>query len=275
MIKFPDIDPVIFRISEHLAITWYSMSYVVGILLGWFFAKKIIIIKNNNIINYNKNINQITPNMMDDFVNWIIFGIIIGGRLGYVIFYDPIKYLQDPIDILKTYEGGMSFHGGILGYIISSYIFAIRRNVSFLALTDISSLVAPIAIGFGRIANFINAELYGRVTDVSWGVVFPNSDLLPRHPSQLYEALLEGLLLLVIVNYCAFKKQLLEKVGVISAIFLIFYSLFRIIIEFYREPDIQIGFIIQKFTLGQLLSIPMFITGCIIMIQSFVKQKSK
>lgn len=256
MLSFPDINPIILPLGP-LAISWYSLSYVVGILIGWRYAIRVV--KANDL--------GISPKNLDDFVSWVIIGIIIGGRLGYILFYDPAKYFSHPIEILKTYEGGMSFHGGIIGYITAAYLFSKKNNIHFLSLTDISAIVCPVTLMLGRIANFINAELYGRVTDVPWGVVFPGT-IEPRHPSQLYEAFCEGLLLIIILGFCANKTSALLKRGLISSLFLIFYSIFRIIIEFFREPDIQIGFIVGDFTMGQLLCLPMLIVGIILMIKT-------
>lgn len=250
MLDFPDINPIIVSFGP-LAISWYSLSYVVGILLGWFYSLKLI--ENSST--------TITKKNIDDYITWAIIGVIVGGRLGYVIFYDPIKYFSYPISILKTYEGGMSFHGGMIGYIIAALWFSKRNKISFLSLMDLSAACVPIALFLGRIANFINAELYGRITDVPWAFIFPGSDGMPRHPSQLYEALLEGIVLFSILAILAFKFNCLKKKGVFSRLFLIFYSIFRIIVEFYRQPDIQIGFLAEMFTMGQVLCIPMLLVG--------------
>ena len=214
MLEFPNINPVIISFGS-LAISWYSLSYVAGILLGWLYALKLIKL-------YDKP--KITAKNIDDFISWAIIGIIIGGRLGYVLLYDPVRYFSDPIEIVKTYEGGMSFHGGIAGYVIASAIFTYRNKINFLALTDLSASVAPIALFLGRIANFIKPELYGRVTDVSWSFIFPNSDGLPRHPSQLYEAFLEGIVLFFILLIATAKFKALSKNGLLSGLFLVFYS---------------------------------------------------
>jgi phosphatidylglycerol:prolipoprotein diacylglycerol transferase len=247
---FPNIDPIIVSFGS-LAVTWYSLSYVVGILIGWWYATSLV--KKNSI--------GISPKNIEDFIAWVIIGVVLGGRLGYVLIYDPKKYLLNPIEILKTYEGGMSFHGGILGYIIVSYVFSKKHKINFLSLVDISSAVVPIALGLGRIANFINAELYGRVTDVPWAVIFPSSDNLPRHPSQLYESFLEGFVMFVILFYFVNKRKTLLKQGVTSGLFLVLYSLFRSLVEIFREPDSTIGFIKYGLTMGQLLCAPMFILG--------------
>lgn len=257
MIQFPNIDPVIISFGP-LAVTWYSTAYVVGILIGWQYALKLIKF-------YDK---DITQHHIDDFISWIIIGIIIGGRLGYVLFYDPGKYFANPISILKTYEGGMSFHGGIIGYVTACYLFSLYKGVNFLILTDISAAAAPITLFLGRIANFINAELYGRVTDMPWAVIFPYSDKLPRHPSQLYESFLEGICIFLIISYLIYYRNILRKKGLTSGVFLILYAIFRIFVEFFREPDAQIGYIAQYFTMGQILCFPMLIIGIIFIFRS-------
>ncbi len=250
MLEYPDIDPIILSIGP-LAVSWYSMAYVIGILLGWYLANRIILIAPIGI----------TKKHTENFVSWAIIGIILGGRLGYVIFYALEKNLQDPINILKIYEGGMSFHGGVVGITLVAFLFCRTHNIRFLSMMDVSAVVAPIGFFLGRIANFINGELYGRITDSSWGMVFPNSDGMPRHPSQLYESFLEGFVLFFIMLYCAYRTKFLEQPGKLSAILLIFYGVFRIFVEFFREPDIQIGFLFKFITLGQLLCIPMILLG--------------
>lgn len=254
---FPNIDPIIFSVGS-LSISWYSLSYVAGILLGWFYANKIIERFNS----------KITTKNLEEFVTYAIIGIVVGGRLGFVLFYNPYKYFSNPIEILKTYEGGMSFHGGALGVITAAYIFCRQHKISFLSLTDIITLVVPIGLFFGRIANFINGELYGRVTNSILGIVFPNSDLQPRHPSQLYEAFFEGLVLFCILAYAVFKRKSLNKQGLNSGLYLTFYSIFRIIIEIFREPDVQIGFILDSLTMGQVLSMPLLFLGCYLIMKA-------
>jgi phosphatidylglycerol:prolipoprotein diacylglycerol transferase len=260
----PNINPVIFSIGP-LAVSWYSLAYVFGIIIGWFYAYKIII----------KFKIDISPKTLENFVSWAILGIVIGGRLGYVLLYDPMKYFSDPINILKTYEGGMSFHGGIFGLIISSYFFCRKYKIPFLLLADLISIVAPIGLLLGRIANFINGELYGRVTNMPWGVIFVNSDLQARHPSQLYEAFFEGVMLLLIMAYSTFRCENIRIHGLNSAIFLILYAIFRIIIEMFREPDLHIGFILNNLTMGQILSLPMLVAGIYLMIDLFRIKKCR
>jgi phosphatidylglycerol---prolipoprotein diacylglyceryl transferase len=253
MLPFPDINPIIISFGP-LAVSWYSLSYVVGILLGWQYIIKLI----------EKKYSTLEKQHVDDFVTWVIIGIILGGRLGYVLFYDPVKYLSNPIEILKTYEGGMSFHGGVIGFVIASFIFTRKNKIKYFTLVDMVAASAPIAIFLGRIANFINAELYGRITDAPWAFIFPGSDGMPRHPSQLYESAMEGFALFFILYFCITKYKALKKPGLVSGIFLILYSIFRLIIENFREPDAHIGFHAEFITRGQLLCLPMLITGIIL-----------
>ncbi|MDA7686036.1 prolipoprotein diacylglyceryl transferase [Candidatus Pelagibacter sp.] len=245
-----NFDPVAIEIFS-LEIRWYSLAYIVGILFGWFVAKKIFI-KNEDI---NKK--------FDDYVTYLIIGIILGGRIGYILFYNLEYYLNNLIDIIKIWEGGMSFHGGLIGIIVASIIFGKRNNQNPFLYMDIVALVAPIGIYFGRISNFINAELYGKVTDLPWSVTFIQIDNLPRHPTQLYEALLEGIILFVILIY--FKnKNFLFKPGLISSLFLIFYSIFRFSIEFLRVPDVHLGYLLFNLTMGQILSVILMLTGLVL-----------
>jgi phosphatidylglycerol:prolipoprotein diacylglycerol transferase len=261
-IAFPNIDPVIISFGK-LSVNYYSLSYVAGILLAWLYARFIV-----QLFPFM----QITKKHLEDFINIAIIGIIVGGRLIYCLFYDLAKYLSDPIEILKTYEGGMSFHGGLIGLAIAIYLFSRKRQLRFLALCDVIAIISPIGLCLGRIANFINGELYGRVTDVAWAVIFPSSDMLPRHPSQLYEAFFEGICLLVILTYLVFKHNILRFCGLATGLFLLFYSIFRIIIELFREPDLHLGFIFGYATMGQILSLPMLLIG-IYLIQQYKRNR--
>ena len=236
-----NFDPVAFQILS-FEIRWYSLAYIIGIVIGWMLCKKIFI--TNSYIN----------EKFDDYITYLIVGIILGGRIGYVIFYNPYYYLENFLDIFKIWQGGMSFHGGLLGVIVSSYIFAKKNNQNLFSYLDQVSLVAPIGIFFGRLANFINSELYGTVSDVPWSVIFIKVDNLSRHPSQLYEAILEGIILFLILIYFI-NKNYLNKPGLISGLFLIFYSIFRFFIEFFRVPDEQIGYLILNLTMGQIISL--------------------
>jgi phosphatidylglycerol:prolipoprotein diacylglycerol transferase len=236
-----NFDPVAFQIMS-FEIRWYSLAYIFGIIFGWILCKKIFI--------KNSNINE----KFDDYIAYLIIGIILGGRIGYIIFYNFSYYLDNIFDIFKIWQGGMSFHGGLLGVIVSSYIFAKKNNQNPFFYLDQVSLVAPVGIFFGRLANFINSELYGTVSNAPWSVIFIKVDNLSRHPSQLYEAILEGVILFVILIYFL-NKDYLKKPGLISGLFLIFYSLFRFFVEFFRVPDEQIGYLLLNLTMGQIISL--------------------
>ena len=219
--------------------------------------EKKIILKKNEELNQKINLGD-----FDDLITYIIIAIILGGRLGYVVFYNFEYFILNPIEILKVWEGGMSFHGALIGIILATVIFSTKRKITTLFFLDIIACVSPIGIFFGRIANFINSELVGKVTNVYWGVMFPKIDNLIRHPSQLYEAVLEGILLFLVMNFLYFKKN--YKIGNCSSFFLIFYGIFRISAEFFREPDIQIGYLIGSISMGMLLSALMIFAGIII-----------
>ena len=245
-----NFDPVAFQLFS-LEIRWYSLSYIFGILLGWIYCKKILI-KNKQHIE-----------LFDDLITYIIFGIILGGRLGYVIFYNPIYFLNNFSEIFMIWNGGMSFHGGLIGTILATYFFSKQKNLNSFIFLDLISLSAPIGIFLGRVSNFINSELYGRQTDVFWGFKFLKIDNITRHPSQIYEAIFEGIILFILLNFI-YKKYQDLKYGIISALFLIFYSLFRFLIEFTREPDSHIGFIAFNLSMGQIISIIFLIVGIIL-----------
>ena len=236
-----NFDPVAFQIMS-LEIRWYSLAYIFGIIIGWILCKKKFI-KNSDI-----------SEKFDDYITYLIIGIILGGRIGYIIFYNFSYYLDNIFDIFKIWQGGMSFHGGLLGVIASSYIFAKKNNQNPFFYLDQVSLVAPVGIFFGRLANFINSELYGTVSSAPWSVIFIKVDNLSRHPSQLYEAILEGVILFLILMYFI-NKDYLKKPGLISGLFLIFYSLFRFFVEFFRVPDDQIGYLFLDLTMGQIISL--------------------
>lgn len=262
-IIFPNIDPVILSIAgTPLNITWYSLSYVVGILLSWYYVKYL------NKLYAPKSID---PKLIDDLITYIIIGIIVGGRLGYVLFYDLSTNLNNPINILRTWEGGMSYHGGLLGVIGASFIYCKIYKLEFFKVMDLLACATPIGLFLGRIANFINGELFGRVTDKPWGVIFPG-EIDPRHPSQLYESFFEGIILFLILFFIYKKFSYLK--GLSSGMFLLLYALFRGGIEYYRQPDEHIGFIISDITMGQLLSAPMVIAGAIIVCYSIFKFRS-
>ena len=245
-----NFDPIAFQIFS-LEIRWYSLAYIFGISLGWLYCKKKLI-KDHDILN-----------IFDDYITYLIIGIILGGRIGYALFYNSAYYLQNPIEILMVWNGGMSFHGGLIGVIIASKLFSNKHKTNQFIYLDLVALSAPIGIFFGRIANFVNSELYGRATDVPWSIQFLLIDNIKRHPSQLYEAFLEGIVLFFILSYF-FKKDYLKKPGLISGLFLAYYSLFRFFAEYFRSPDIQIGYLFLNLTLGQLISIVFFIIGIVL-----------
>ena len=256
-----NFDPVAVQIFS-IDIKWYSVAYIVGILLGWILSKKIFISDHH------------IKEKFDDFITYIILGIIVGGRLGYVFFYNFSYYSDNLLDIIKIWQGGMSFHGGLIGVIFASFLFAKKNNQNIFSYLDIVSIVAPIGIFFGRIANFINSELYGIETNLPWAVKFIQIDDLYRHPSQLYEALFEGLILLVILLYFR-KKGFMKIPGLISGLFLIFYSTFRFAVEFFRVPDEQLGYLFFNLTMGQLISIVFFLIGTYLVINKYETEKEK
>ena len=236
-----NFNPVAIQIFS-IEIRWYSLAYIFGILIGWLYCKKILI-KDKNI-----------SKLFDDLISYLIIGIILGGRLGYVIFYNLEYFLSNPIEILMIWHGGMSFHGGLLGVLASTIIYAKKHNVNKFIFLDLIAGSAPIGIFLGRIANFVNSELYGRETNILWSVIFTKIDNITRHPSQIYEALLEGVILFFILFFFI-KKNYLLKPGLISSLFLIFYSLFRFLVEFFRVPDQQVGLIYLNLTIGQIISL--------------------
>lgn len=262
-IIFPEINPVIFSFGDSpLKITWYSLSYVVGILLAWVYMKH---------LNKLSKPNELSIKFIDDLITALILGIVIGGRLGHVLFYDLAANIADPINIFRTWNGGMSFHGGLLGVIFATLIHCKFNKVEFLRVMDLIACVTPIGLCFGRIANFINAELYGRVTNVAWAVIFPGQ-VQPRHPSQLYESFCEGILIFCIL-YFVYPKIKQYK-GMSCGLFLLLYAFFRGIIENYRQPDDHLGFVVGNLTMGQLLSIPMLLVGIIVIIYSVINKKA-
>ena len=254
-----NFDPVLIDLGI-FQIRWYSIAYIFGILLGWAYGKKIL----SRVSNINNNFNKIKKTDFDDLILYLIVGIIIGGRIGYIIFYNLEYYSANFLEIFKVWRGGMSFHGGLLGVIVAIFLFAKKTNNNFFKFSDIIACVAPIGIFLGRLANFINGELYGKISTAPWAVIFPNVDSMPRHPSQLYEAILEGVVLFIIINYLALKKELIYKTGFISAFFLIVYSFLRIFSELFREPDIQLGLLFNNFSMGTLLSLLTIIIGLFI-----------
>ena len=254
-----NFDPVAIQIFS-LEIRWYSLSYILGILLGWTLSKKIFISDNE------------LKEKFDDYITYLILGIIVGGRLGYVLFYNFNYYSNNFLDIFKIWQGGMSFHGGLIGIIIFSVWFAKKNNHDSLRYLDIVSIAAPIGIFFGRVANFINSELYGVETNLPWAVKFIQIDDLYRHPSQLYEAIFEGLILFFILLYFR-NKGFLKIPGLISGIFLVIYSIFRFIIEFFRAPDEQLGYLLFNLTMGQIISFLFLLIGIYFTIKKYETKK--
>lgn len=257
-IPFPNIDPVALQIGP-LAIRWYGLAYMVGILLGWRYCVRLA------------NRDGVRPDAkdVDDFVVWAVLGIVLGGRIGYLLFYNAASYLQSPLDALKVWHGGMSFHGGLSGVIIAIVIFSWRRGFSPLALGDLVAAAAPIGLFLGRVANFINGELFGRTTDRPWGVVFPHAGDLPRHPSQLYEAFLEGVVLFVLLAVLAHRPDVRRHTGLLTGVFLLGYGASRTFVELFREPDSQLGFILGPITMGQILSAPMVLLGLYLIVRAW------
>ena len=253
---FPEFDPVIFQIGP-FALRWYALAYVAGIALGWWYGVRLI--KSTTIWRgTNPPINQAQA---DDLILWITLGIILGGRLGYVLFYRPDLIWRNPLEILQIWNGGMAFHGGALGVIIAVSIYARAQKVDLLRLGDLVAPCVPFGLFFGRIANFINGELWGRPTDLPWGIVFPTGGPFARHPSQLYEALLEGIVLFVLLRWATHGAKLLPARGMIAGLFLFYYGIFRIAVEFVREPDFHMPVFPLGLTMGMILSIPMALVG--------------
>jgi phosphatidylglycerol:prolipoprotein diacylglycerol transferase len=266
-LTYPDIDPVAFRLGP-LAVRWYGLAYFAGILLGWLYARRLAA----SARLWGGRPAAVSLADIDDFLLWATVGIILGGRLGYAIFYQPGHYLDDLPGFFRVWEGGMSFHGGLTGTIVAAVLFALRRRFAFLSLFDVVAAAAPIGLFFGRIANFINGELWGRVTDAPWGMVFCTprlaaadgicpAGLLPRHPSQLYEAALEGVALFLVLRLLTHRLGSLRRPGLTGGAFVAGYGTARTVVEFFREPDAQLGYIAGPLTMGMLLSLPMVLIG--------------
>jgi phosphatidylglycerol---prolipoprotein diacylglyceryl transferase len=256
-IPFPDLDPVLITIGP-FAIRWYALAYIFGILLGWVYARALI----RDERNWGKPA-PLTVEDFDDFILWVTLGIILGGRTGYILFYNLPHFIAHPLEIFQVWNGGMSFHGGFLGCVVAVIGFAIARKLPVLSLGDLTCAVAPIGLLLGRLANFVNGELWGRQTDVPWAMIFPRAGPIPRHPSQLYEAGLEGLVLLVVLALMV-RAGALRRPGLILGAFSALYAVMRSFCEFFREPDLQLGFLWGGMTMGMLLSIPLFIAGALL-----------
>lgn len=259
MIAYPHIDPVAIKIGP-LAVRWYGLMYLISFILAY-----VVLSARAKAGRLRLDQNQLT-----DLITWSAIGVLAGGRLGYILFYDFSWYLANPLRIFAVWEGGMSFHGGLIGVIAMTWLFSRKNKVPFMELGDSAALAAPIGLGFGRIGNFINGELFGRVTDVPWAMVFPGQTL-PRHPSQLYESFLEGLVLFLILWTLDRKKP---PVGVLSGVFLTGYGTFRFLVEFFREPDSHIGYILGVFTRGQLLSLPVVLAGVAVIVLAVRKGRA-
>jgi phosphatidylglycerol:prolipoprotein diacylglycerol transferase len=254
VIPFPAINPILVTIGP-FAVRWYALAYIVGIIAGWFYARAIIASEKLwggpapfTVLDF------------DDFIIWITLGIILGGRIGYVLFYNLTHFLEHPLEIVQLWNGGMSFHGGVTGCVIAIALFALHRHIPMLSLGDVTAAVAPIGLFLGRLANFINGELWGRPTDVPWAMVFPHGGPLPRHPSQLYEASLEGIVLFILLAIML-RCGALKRPGLVTGTFAVGYGAARIIGELFREPDVQLGFLWGGLTMGMLLCIPLMLGG--------------
>jgi len=254
---FPPLDPVAVSIGP-LVIRWYALAYLAGFVAGWQWCMAMA----------RRDKNAPRPELFDEFLTWAVCGVILGGRIGYVLFYNGPEYWAHPLEALKVWHGGMSFHGGMTGVIVAAILFTRRKKVPFFAFTDLLACVTPIGLGLGRLANFVNGELYGRETDMPWGMIFPRGGDVPRHPSQLYEAATEGLLLLIIMFFLQRQPKVRARMGLLSGLFLCLYGLMRFGIEFFREPDAQLGFLFAGATMGQLLCLPMIVAGLAIIVWS-------
>jgi phosphatidylglycerol:prolipoprotein diacylglycerol transferase len=263
VLPFPDIDPIAVALGP-LAIRWYSLAYIVGLIAAWRYCRRLA----------ERPPNAVDPDQFDDFLLWATLGVVLGGRLGYVLFYKPAFFLANPLEILVIWQGGMSFHGGAAGVILAIILFARKRGISWLSLGDLVACAVPIGLFLGRLANFVNGELYGRAADVPWAMVFPRDpEQIPRHPSQLYEAGLEGIVLFLLL-YLLVRRGWLERPGAIGGAFLAGYGLARIIVEFFRQPDAHLGFLLGFTTMGQVLSFPLIIAGVILIAWGYRAKRS-
>jgi phosphatidylglycerol:prolipoprotein diacylglycerol transferase len=257
ILPFPQIDPVLLTIGP-LQIHWYGLAYVAGILIGWQYARRLV--RNTSL--WKNGEPEITEAQLDDFLLWAAAGIVGGGRLGYILFYDLPSVLANPLRALEIWNGGMSFHGGLIGTMIAMILFSRRHKIAVWSLFDVVSAVVPIGLFFGRVANFINGELWGRLSSMPWAVEFPPGSGLAYHPSQLYEAILEGIVLLIVLAMMIYCRKALKTPGLVCGIFVLGYAISRIIVEFFRQPDAQIGYLAGGWlTMGMVLSTPMALAG--------------
>jgi len=264
VIPFPRIDPVLLHIGP-VAVRWYALAYIVGIIAGWFYARAIIASPR-----LWGGAAPLTVVDFDDFIVWVTLGIILGGRIGYVLFYNFSHFAAHPSEIFELWKGGMSFHGGFAGCLVAIMLFGWRRRIPILSLGDVTTAVAPIGLLLGRLANFINGELWGRPTDVPWAMIFPNAGPFPRHPSQLYEAFLEGLVLLLVLGVLV-RFGALKRPGLVTGAFMLGYGDARIFCELFREPDAQLGFLWGGLTMGMLLCIPLILAGFAFIAYAFAR----
>jgi phosphatidylglycerol:prolipoprotein diacylglycerol transferase len=262
-LPFPAIDPVMIEIGP-FAVRWYALAYIAGIFVGWWYAKRLV--ANRRL--WKPAEPPLKPADIDDFVVWAAIGIILGGRVGYVLFYDVSRFAENPLEIFAVWNGGMSFHGGFLGTILAMVLFARSRRIPAWSLIDVIAASVPFGLFFGRLANFINGELFGRPTDVPWAMVFPFGGPEPRHPSQLYEAALEGIVFFLVLRLFTHHFRRLPYPSFVSGIFCVGYGVVRVFIEFFREPDIQIGYLAGGLTMGMALSIPMVLFGIYLMVKA-------
>ncbi len=261
VIPYPHIDPVLIDFGS-FELRWYAFAYMAGFLLGWLYARWLV--SSERLWG---GVPPMKPGSLDDFVLLCVPAVIVGGRLGYVLFYNPWYFAANPIEIVEPWTGGMSFHGAFLGAVAAEIVFSRWRKVPFLSLTDVVCAVTPIGLCFGRIANFINGELWGRVSDVPWAMIFPDAGPAPRHPSQLYEATLEGMALFILLSLLI-RAGALKRRGTITGVFAIGYGIARIVSECFREPDVQLGFLWGGLTMGMLLSAPVILVGIAVLVIS-------
>lgn len=257
-LPFPAIDPIAVQFGP-LAIRWYALAYIAGIMIGWWYLRRLI-----ETPRLWGQVARPTVAELDDFVLWATLGIVLGGRIGYVLFYNLSHYIEHPTEIPMLWKGGMAFHGGLMGSMVVMLLFARGRGFSFLTLFDLFSAAAPIGLFFGRLANFVNGELWGRTSDVAWAMVFPFAGPDPRHPSQLYEAALEGVVLYAVIGHLVHRTDILKTPGALAGVFAMGYGLARFVVEFFREPDAQVGYLAGGITMGQILSLPMVFAGLVL-----------